>query len=217
MTRSGVNILTICLAITASVDGRAAEETFTIQRWIASVAPKSINQINERLPLGAPVYMSPAKFVQLGWTSSSGADLLTYSPLAIGFGASTGTDDYAQTHLTNRTAQLYPIPTNQAGLYWRFTAQKTKWPITLDCAFSYNYPETNKTGQVITRKARYNGKLSFTNNEVAVIRLPTLNYETAAPRTILGFSFGQKKELETRELYIALSLTNPPAKISTAR
>jgi hypothetical protein len=212
MTRFDVKVFTIFLAIIALAVGRAAEETFAIQRWVASVEPKSIKQ---RLPLGIATYMSASNFMQRVWTTSSGTDLLTHGPLTIGLGESAGTDDYGRTHLTNRPAELYPIPTNQAGLYWRLRAEKTPSPITLDCAFSYNYPETNNAGQVTTRKASYRGKLSFTNNEVAVIRLPTLNYETATPRTVLGISLGQKTEMETRELYIAVGVTNTPTQVSS--
>src|ERR1051325_4875538 len=109
-------------ALSRNVPAAEGRQFMLIAHCVA-IDPGAIETTDRAMPLGKPVYLSYAEFntnFQARWMKMSNVDYLTTAPLAISTSESTGIDLAEKTYLTNRAAELFPIPTNKPGLYWRF-------------------------------------------------------------------------------------------------
>jgi hypothetical protein len=196
-------------ALSRNVPAAEGRQFMLIAHCVA-IDPGAIETADRAMPLGKPVYLSYAEFntnFQARWMKMSNVDYLTTAPLAISTSESTGIDLAEKTYLTNRAAELFPIPTNKPGLYWRFGGPETvSNRVTTEFAYNFKYDDGS-----IMRKAHFKGTLAFVTNRVAVIRLPQVTESYSSARNILGVPVGKKMNTQTRQFFIAIELTNSVA------
>jgi hypothetical protein len=204
-------VATLLSILCFSAEAADRSSAITIETHSIAVDRDSARVLEKKLPLGKPVYVSweaYQKEYHAIWTNSAGTDYLS-APLVVHLDGSFGMDICdAPCGSTNRPAESYPLSTNNSGVFWRFRTGAQTNPMTLTCQFAYNSREE----EAVSRKAQFDGALSFQSNEVAVIRLPQVMETQIEPRTIFGIPAGKKRTVLNRYFFIAIHInsTNGP-------
>jgi hypothetical protein len=201
--------LLLMLKISSNLSIAQEPIPFQIQAMIASIGGDK-SAAAPKMELGKPKYFSPDEFKTLHkkWFLQSGIDFLTINPLPIAAGGKLCVDLSGSAGVQTNCVGT-PIPTNATGIFLRYEAGASSNPFELDCLFVYNSKEPDKG---VVRKSRFIGRVSYSSNEVAVIRLPQITEISEAPRRILGIRMGKTTTYDNRQVYLSLQLIPPSSK-----